>query len=146
MNKLDSASRQWKNLFINPLFQLRFLSYFVGLFIISTASLYSTLYLFFWMIKDKAISVGLPHNHVFFKFLANEKSDLDILFIGLASFNFLLLIGIGFIISHRIAGPLDKLKNQLEQITDDSYAFKLRESDFFQELEPIVKKLKAKFQ
>lgn len=142
MNKAEPKPRQLKNLLINPRFQFKFLSYFVTLFFISTLSLYTTTFLFFWRMKEKALNVGIPDGHVFFQFLMNQKRDLDLLFVGLAVFNFLLLIGMGFIISHRIAGPIFKLKNQLAQISDDTDEFKLRESDFFQELEPLVKKLK----
>ena len=90
------------------------------------------------------MNVGIPDGHVFFNFIKNQQHDLDTLFIGLAIFNFFLLIGVGFIISHRIAGPIYKLKKQLSVISEDSNNFKLRQSDFFQELEPLVKALKEK--
>ncbi len=144
MFKADQTPRQLKNLFINPRFQFRFMSYFVALFFLTTISLYSTTFLFFWQMKEKAIKVGIPEGHVFFKFLGNQKQDLDALFIGLAIINLLLLLGIGFIVSHRIAGPIHKLKIQLQELDNFPDEFKLRESDFFQELEPLVKKLKEK--
>ena len=142
MNKPEPKPRQLKNILINPRFQFKFLSFFVVLFLLTTISLYSTTFLFFWRMKEKGLSVGIPDGHIFFQFLQNQKHDLDLLFIGLAAFNFLLLIGIGFSISHRIAGPIFKLKKQLEDEDADSSEFKLRETDFFQELEPLVKKLK----
>lgn len=144
MIKVDQTPRQLKNLFINPNFQLRFMSYFVTLFFLTTISLYSTTFLFFWRIKEKALKVGIPEGHAFFRFLGTQKEDLDALFIGLAILNLLLLLGIGFIISHRIAGPIHKLKKQLEQIDNQPEEFKLRESDFFRELEPLVKELNEK--
>jgi len=144
MNKVDESPRQLKNILINPKFQFKLLSYFVVLFFITTISLYSTTFLFFYRMKEKALNVGIPTGHVFFKFLGNQKHDLDTLFIGLAAFNFFLLIGVGFILSHRIAGPIFKLKKQLSQISEDPTEFKLRESDFFQELEPLVNDLKDK--
>lgn len=143
MNKPESP-RQLKNLLINPKFQLKFLSYFIVLFLISTVSLYSTTFLFFYRMKQKALSVGIPDGHIFFKFLSNQKHDLDSLFIGLAAFNFFLLIGVGFVISHRIAGPIFKLKKQMSQPSPTMDDYKLRENDFFQELEPLVKELKEK--
>lgn len=144
MTKTEASPRQLKNILINPKFQIKFLSYFVVLFCITTICLYSTTYLFFYRMKQKALNVGIPDGHVFFKFLTNQKHDLDALFIGLAVINFLLLIGVGFIISHRIAGPIFKLKKQMGQDTPDIEVFKLRETDFFQELEPLVKELKEK--
>ncbi len=144
MNKTETSPRHFKNLLINPKFQFKLLSYFVALFFLTTISLYSTTFLFFYRMKEKALNVGIPDGHIFFKFLGNQKHDLDTLFIGLAVFNFLLLIGVGFIISHRIAGPIFKLKKQLGQSSSDSEDFKLRQTDFFQELEPLVKALKDK--
>ncbi len=131
--------RKIKNIFINPKFQFKLLTYFIGLFIISTASLYSTSFLFFWKMKEKALSVGIPDGHVFYRFLANQKSEFDGLFLGLAVFNFLLLIGTGILISHRIAGPIHKLKEYLSNKDAKNSDFKLRDSDFFQEIEPILK-------
>ena len=144
MNKVEPTPRLLKNLLINPRFQLKFLSYFVVLFLITTACLYSTTFLFFFRMKEKALKVGIPEGHVFYDFLQTQKYDLDTLFICLVVLNFLLLIGVGFIISHRVAGPIHKLKNQLSTISPESDDFKLRENDFFQELEPLVKKLKDK--
>ncbi len=144
MNKVEPTPRQLKNLLINPRFQLKLLSYFVVLFFVTTACLYSTTFLFFFRMKDKAMKVGIPEGHVFYDFLQTQKYDLDTLFISLVVFNFLLLLGVGFIISHRIAGPIHKLKNQLSTISPESDEFKLRENDFFHELEPLVKTLKDK--
>jgi len=144
MHKSEASPRQFKNLLINPKFQLKLMGYFVALFCLTTISLYSTTFLFFYRMKEKALNVGIPEGHIFFKFLGNQKHDLDTLFVGLAAVNFLLLIGVGFIISHRIAGPIFKLKKQLGPDSTDSEGFKLRQTDFFQELEPLVKALKDK--
>lgn len=131
--------------FINPRFQLKFMSYFVTLFIITTVSLYSTTFLFFWNFQKKAMDVGIPAGHVFYKFLGHQKHDLDLLFIGLAVFNLILLLTVGFIISHRIAGPLFKMKKHLEQMNDTEEEFILRDKDFFQDLPPVINKVKKKF-
>lgn len=144
MNKPESSPRQLRNLLINPKFQFKFLTYFIVLFFITTICLYSTTFLFFYRMKQKALNVGIPDGHIFFKFLSNQKQDLDTLFLGLATFNFLLLIGVGFIISHRIAGPIFKLKKQMGQPSAEMDDYKLRETDFFRELEPLVKDLKEK--
>jgi hypothetical protein len=144
MNQPEFRPRKLKNILINPAFQLKFLSYFVFLFITSTITLYSTGLIFFWKMKQKALHVGIPEDHVFFRFLSNQKIEFDSLFIGLAILNFLLLIGTGFLISHRIAGPIHKIKVFLEQKGSEEAEFKLRDNDFFKELEPIVKNKKSK--
>jgi hypothetical protein len=135
--------RSWTNIFINAPFQLKLLSYFIGLFLLTTLSLYSTTFLFFWNMKKKGMNVGIPEGHVYYQFLINQKHDLDLLFIGLAVVNFILLITIGFIISHRIAGPIHKIKLYLNDPKKHE-AIQMRHNDFFKELGPIVNKLKDK--
>ena len=88
--------------------------------------------------------MGIPKQHVFFTFLEGQKLELDLLFIALALVNLVLLLGTGFVVSHRIAGPLYKLKNHLGQMNQESENFKLRKTDFFQELEPVVDELREK--
>ena len=142
----EPEPRKFKNMLINPRFQLKFLGWFVGLFLFITASLYSTTFLFYYRLKEKALNVGIPNGHIFFKFLGDQKQDLDQLFIGLCVVNFFIFIGVTFLISHRIAGPIFKLKKMLVADKPDSQDFKLRESDFFQELAPLIKTLKDKSQ
>ena len=74
--------RSWTNILINRSFQLKLMGYFVLLFIVTTISLYSTTFLFFWNMKNKGLNVGIPEGHVFYQFLLNQKHDLDMLFIG----------------------------------------------------------------
>lgn len=136
--------RELKNYLINRPFQLKLLGYFAVMYVITTLSLYSTLYIFFWRFKEKALKVGIPEGHVFYDFLNYQKTDMDQLFIGLAALNFLVLLSAGLILSHRIAGPIHKLKRHLRLDAPPSEPFKLREGDFFRELEPIMKDLKEK--
>ena len=65
----------------------------------------------------------------YYEFLQNQKHDLDVFFIGLLAFNFLLLTAVGFLISHRIAGPIQKIKSFLETGSPDELKF--RKKDFF---------------
>lgn len=135
--------RSWKNILINPGFQFKLLSYFVGLFILTTISLYSTTYLFFWNMKEKGLKVGIPEGHVYYQFLQNQKHDLDLLFIGLVAVNFLILISVGFIISHRVAGPISKVKSFLQDPAAHE-KLQMRENDFFKDLAPIINEWKEK--
>lgn len=136
--------RFFKNYLINKNFQLRLISYFAGLFVVTTITLYAASFLFFWRLKSKALAIGIPDNHVFFKFLSNQKYDLDIFFISVSLVNFVILILVGLSISHRIAGPLFKLTRYLKEFSKDSGEFKLRDKDFFKELEPVVNDLREK--
>ena len=141
---MSVKERSLSNILINRPFQLKLMGYFILLFIITTACLYSTTFLFFWNMKNKGLNVGIPEGHVFYQFLMNQKHDLDMLFIGLASFNFVLLLTVGFIISHRIAGPIHKMKMHLQDPNLKSEPLQFRQNDFFKELGPIVNELKEK--
>lgn len=135
--------RSWTSILINKAFQFKLISYFAGLFVLTTVTLYSTTYLFFWNMQKKGMSVGIPEGHVYYQFLQNQKHDLDLLFIGLAITNFLLLIGVGFVVSHRIAGPIHKIKIFLQDPKNHDKV-QMRQNDFFKELGPIVNELKDK--
>lgn len=136
--------RSLKNYLILPAFQMKFIGYFIGLFIISSMCFYSAIYLFFYNLKSKALAIGVPKGHVFFLYIDNQQYDLNQFLIYLVIVNFLLLLIVGIAISHRVAGPLYKMKNYLTSIQPDSDDFKLRQKDFFKELEPVVNNLKNK--
>ena len=141
---MKSKKRQIQNILINPAFQLKLLGYFVVLFALTTISLYSTTFLFFYRIASAGHRVGIPTGHVFYKFLDQQKGDLDSLFILLVILNFILLIGIGFLVSHRIAGPIFKMKRYLKEVNSDSPVFTLRKNDFLKDLEPVLNELREK--
>jgi hypothetical protein len=144
---MSTKKRQLKNLLIEPKFQMKLLSYFVALFFVTTISFYSLILLFFYRLNQKALSVGIPPKHVFFDFIGHQKNDIDLMFIGLTVLNLIFLLGVGFVISHRIAGPIHKLKNYLSQIiSKDSPDFKLRKNDFLVELSPIINNLKKRIE
>ena len=123
---------------------MKFIGYFIGLFIISSMCFYSAIYLFFYNLKSKALAIGVPKGHVFFLYIDNQQYDLNQFLIYLVIVNFLLLLIVGIAISHRVAGPLYKMRNYLTSIQADSEDFKLRQKDFFKELEPVVNNLKNK--
>lgn len=142
---MGTYKRKLKNYLIEPEFQLKLISYFAGLFAFTTLSLYSTVFIFFWRLRQKALSVGIPEGHIFFQFIGNEKRDLDLTFGILAGINLLVLVGVGVVVSHRIGGPLHKLKGYLSNvISSEGPDFKLRKNDFLRDLEPVVNRLKAR--
>jgi hypothetical protein len=140
---VSNKERTWTNFLIHKPFQLKVIGCLGALFMFSTLCLYSATYLFFWNLKSKGLKVGIPEGHHFYQFLLEQKHSIDIFFLCLAVFNFILLLSAAVIITHRIAGPINKVKQLLENPESDE-DFHLRESDFFQELSPIVKKFKER--
>jgi hypothetical protein len=142
---VGTYKRKIRNFLIEPQFQWKLISYFVGLFAFTTISLYSTVFIFFWRLRQKALNVGIPEGHIFFQFIGNEKRDLDLTFALLALVNLIVLVGVGVVVSHRIAGPLHKLKGYLANvIAPEGPEFKLRKNDFLRDLEPVVNELKTR--
>jgi hypothetical protein len=139
---MSMMNRKLKNLLIEPALQLKLMSYFFGIFIFTILSLYFVNFYFFWTLKEKAIAVGIPVEHVFFTYLRDQKGILDTLFFVLSFVNLLILAIVGFFISHRIAGPFYKIKKHLSEMTADSADLKLRKHDFLKDIEPVVNELK----
>lgn len=135
-------NRKIKNILIEPALQLRLMSYFVALFALTIITLYLVNYYFFATLKGKAMAVGIPLEHVFFSYLNDQKSMLDRLFFFLAFLNFLFLFVVGFIVSHRVAGPYFKLKRHLKNLNADSPDLRLRNHDLLRDIEPIVNELR----
>jgi hypothetical protein len=138
---VNTKERTWTNLLINKTFQLKVIGCLTSLFLFSTLCFYSATYLFFWNLKSKGLKVGIPEGHLFYQFLLEEKHEIDVFFLCMALFNFALLLSVLIIITHRIAGPINKIKTFLQNPRTEE-DFHLRESDFFQELKPLVDKFK----
>jgi hypothetical protein len=141
---MNSPHRSLKTLLISPAFQLKLIGYFLGVFAITTVTLYSTIYLFFHNLRSKALSVGIPEGHVFYRFIENQKYDMDLLFLALSGINLFILLGIGFMVSHRIAGPLKKISAHLDSMDQEKPQLVLRENDFLKELVGPINNLKQK--
>lgn len=138
---MNPRERNLVNIIIDKPFQFKLLSYCLGFFTISTISLYSTTFLFYWNLKNKGIQVGIPEDHIFYRFLLEQKQNLDMLFIGLAVFNLTLLVIGVLIVSHRIAGPVNKVRAFLKSPhADENYT--LRKGDFFQDLPRLINQTK----
>lgn len=140
---MTSKERIWKNILVHRPFQIKLISYFILLFFLTTVSLYSTTYLFFWNMQKKGLRVGIPEGHVYYQFLANQKNDLDLLFIALVSLNFILLVSVGLILSHRIAGPISKIVKHLSDPELSRVPIEFRKNDYFQEIPPLINKLRG---
>jgi hypothetical protein len=122
--------------FTNPRFQLSFLSYVLAMVFTVIAIFYASNMYFFFKFAAKGKEIGLPPQHVFFKFLHEQQHSMDIIFLISALFCFLLVICIGFFISNRVAGSMYRMEDHLRKMTTkgDYVDLKFRRSDYFHEL------------
>lgn len=127
---------QRKVYLINPKFQLRVTSYFIALAVVNILVFYGCVYYFFDIFHSKGIEIGLPKNHVFFMFIEDQVAQMNSVFIVVAILTVFLLLIAGVLISHRIAGPMYRLNNDLREMAKNQELknLKFREKDFFQEI------------
>ena len=92
--------------------------------------------LFFRDMEQTALSVGLTPDNPYFDFLDEQKSSLYSLYLGVSAVAFVLMMGLGILYSHRIAGPLHNLNNKMQRIADgeEPSAVNFRRNDQFQDL------------
>ena len=127
---------QRKVYLINPNFQLRVTSYFILLAVINILVCYSCVYYFFDIFQSKGVEIGLPKNHVFFMFIEDQMMQMNSVFLVMAILTGVILLFAGILISHRIAGPMYRLNQDLKSMAESKElrTLKFRKKDFFQEI------------
>jgi hypothetical protein len=128
-------SNRRKKYLLNPKFQLKIMAYFLAFTLFNLVIYYVAIHLFFFRFETIATELGIPENHVFFRFLSEQKSVMNLIFLASSIFTISSLSLIGLMISHRIAGPIYSLCQYLKNFgVGSGEEFELREGDFFQEL------------
>lgn len=105
--------RKTRQLLINPQFQLRFIAYLSLVSCATSAVFWGAFVFFFWKVDEMAKLAGLPADHVFYSFASEQRALLGRLFLASAVTIFGLVTVSGLMISHRVVGPLERLKGHL---------------------------------
>lgn len=122
---------------INPRLQYSFLGFSLLMSLISIAVFYlATLYLF-WNFEQTGYSVGIPEGHIFFRFIADQRSLMNTILLVAAPIITFTTCYLGIKLSHRVAGPIYRMTKHLEQLSESGEVreVKFREKDYFLELE-----------
>ena len=121
---------------INPRFQWRFIGFMAAVALLAIAILFLSNVLFFRAMHQEALAVGLTPDNPYFDFLAEQQSSLTRVYLAVSAVAFVVMIGLGILYSHRIAGPLHHLNNRMKQIAQsgDPAPVNFRRSDQFREL------------
>lgn len=131
-NRAPWLRRYW----VNPPFQARVILTMVltGLVVVLT-TLATTNY-FFYDLYQKGFAAGLSEENVFFTFIKNRQTFMNQLMVGVSAFIFGIIMLMGMILSHRVAGPLYRLNKHMCDVANGkvSEPVAFRKSDFFQEL------------
>ena len=124
-----------KVLLINPRFQLSIIGWFSFLSILLIVCFYISNWFFFYNFYQKAQAAGLPPEHVLFQFLDQQKIFMNKIFAISSAIALITLFFGGAWISHRIAGPLDRLTKHLNKSSqDDVKPVDFRSGDYFMEV------------
>lgn len=130
------SNRKIRKFLINPKFQIAFLTINVVLSVSFSLVFWLAVKKSFSEFKEMGRSAALPPNHVFFTFIEKQESNLNMTML----FAFLLIFSIGLLFSlwfsHRIAGPIHRLCNALEEMQKNKKlkAITFRKNDFFLEI------------
>jgi len=121
---------------INPRFQWRFIGFMATVSLLAISLLFVSNILFFRNMEHEALSVGLTRDNPYFDFLQEQKSALSLLYFTVSGVVFVVMMGLGILYSHRIAGPLYHLDRKMRRIADgeEPSPLQFRRRDQFVEL------------
>lgn len=130
-------NRKLKNYIIYPEFQWKLILLLMGVSLVAPVLLLSFQMLLFHQQLNSAYVIDLPESHPYLVFtnLFQEQS-INIFFIAIA-ISFVVSFVLGVVISHRVAGPMVKLKKHFENVGEDKLndtTVQFRENDFFKEV------------
>lgn len=140
---MNAKKNRRKVYLINPRFQYSFIIFSMTVGLLSLCVFYFAILYFFWTFEQRGLSLGIPIDHIFFRYIQEERQYMNFIF-SIASVLVLIITSIGaLILSHKVAGPLHQLNEMLNKMINQKkfMPVKFREGDFFMELEVSINKL-----
>ena len=112
----------------------------MGISLAPICTFFAAHYYFFWKLRQLGREIELEPDHIYFRFLEGQGQSLLLIFI-ICSFLAIAIVAIsGLILSHRIAGPIHRLKMHFAELTQGKVMPKLsfRKNDFFTEVPGVI--------
>ncbi len=130
------SSEQRRVFLINPRFQIIFMSFMGLVSLISIAILYGVDFYFFWKLKKIGLDLGLNEGSVYFQYLDHQRIIMREIVVATSALLLAVISFSGMIFSHRICGPLHRLKMHMLGIASGKKPGPLnfRTTDFFPEI------------
>jgi hypothetical protein len=121
---------------INKDFQVKFIVFTMVIAVIIICAFYGMVHYFFRASVNLGVEAGFPPGHVYFRFVQDSRSDMNVFFLITAVVVFILITVAGTIFSHKIAGPIYRLTNYLLSVSAEKLIepVKFRTNDFFLEV------------
>jgi methyl-accepting chemotaxis protein len=125
---------------INKSFQLKFFLWFFASVSLLNFFFYMTIVYLFSSFVEMGAAVGLSGDNPYFSLIAEQKERMSIVFGGSYFIEVVILMVFSYIFSHRIAGPIHRLKIWLGDVAQgkEVQALSFRKEDFFSELPEVV--------
>ncbi|MBT7767327.1 MAG: hypothetical protein HN730_09225, partial [Bdellovibrionales bacterium] len=111
-----------KEFFIYPKFQLRFIGWLLLPVLTHSAVLMTALHLITLRSEQLSHTIGLSPDHILFTFIDMQKQYMFWIYLSTTIFLAILLAIFGILLSHRLAGPIIKLKNHITAINNGTEA------------------------
>ena len=125
-----------KKWLINRPFQLKVIVFGFSIGATGILSTFLALKFFFAKCHAALLQAGLPSDHPGFAFLSSQQRYMGLVFLILLFFNCVISILAGLYLSHRVAGPLHRMKQHFLAAASGKVPTRLhfRKHDFFQEV------------
>ncbi|MGZ6371291.1 MAG: hypothetical protein ACXWPM_11100 [Bdellovibrionota bacterium] len=110
--------------------------YVIGIAVGTLLIFYGAKIYFFHQVQLYLSTLGFPADHVLFDFLTKQSRVMDLIFGGAALVESLFLAWMGLKLSHKVAGPLFRLRKEMERVGEggEIVPLKFRDGDYFEEL------------
>ena len=130
---------------IDPKFQWTVIAYFSAMIAAILTTIYAFFYLGFMRFRQFGLEAGLPKDNIYFHFIHMQEELFLKVVIAISIVVGLMLIFGGIYISQKIAGPIYRLKKELNSMSEDPHpelkAINFRKGDFFMEVPVAFNKL-----
>jgi nitrogen fixation/metabolism regulation signal transduction histidine kinase len=133
--KIVKKHDERKNYLINPKFQLSIVGIFIGIALIINMINFLSITYSFHEIIAAGNQANLPENSPFFKFIHSQENHFTSIFLWTSLISATTLVIFGILLSHKIAGPIYRINEDLKAMTKDGKLKTLhfRKGDFFVE-------------
>jgi hypothetical protein len=132
--------RSPKQILIYPKFQLRLIAINITALLIAFTALIFQNYILFAKLHQMGTEAGLPAEHPFHQFINYEQNHFLFYTCGTLAGMLVIFIIASLIISHRVAGPIVRLKSFFISVRDSGKISQLqfRKDDFFDDLPEVI--------
>lgn len=139
-NSAQGNVRKKKNLLIYPRFQLALLATNALAMLVAFGLAGFQVLRSYSKLRGLGDSIHLTQGHPYFKFVELQSETVITYLAAGAAMAFLFSLALTLLVSHRLAGPLVRLKSHLRRITESGEVtpIQFRKRDYFEDLPPLV--------